>query len=55
MKKPRIAAQLYTIRDFTKTPDDLDRSMKRIKEIGYNRYRYGNRADGTSTSKRYYG
>ena len=36
MKKPRIAAQLYTIRDVTKTPDDLDRSMKRIKEIGYN-------------------
>lgn len=35
MQKPKIAAQLYTIRDFTKTPDDLDRSMKRIKEIGY--------------------
>lgn len=36
MKIPQIAAQLYTIRDFTKTPDDLDKSMKKIKDIGYN-------------------
>ncbi len=36
MKKPLVAAQLYTIRDFTKTPEDLDKSMERLKTIGYN-------------------
>jgi sugar phosphate isomerase/epimerase len=35
MRKPLVAAQLYTIRDFTKTPADLDKSMERIKSIGY--------------------
>lgn len=36
MSKPRVGAQLYTIRQFTKTPEDIAASMKKIKEIGYN-------------------
>lgn len=36
MKKPIVAAQLYTVRDFIKTPEDMDKSMERIKGIGYN-------------------
>ncbi len=32
----KLAAQLYTIRDFTKTPEDIRASLKKIKEIGYN-------------------
>ncbi|MFC1582039.1 sugar phosphate isomerase/epimerase family protein [Planctomycetota bacterium] len=30
-----LAAQLYTIRDFMKTPADLAESLKKVKEIGY--------------------
>lgn len=36
MGMPTIAAQLYTIRDYTKTPEDIAKSMKKIKKIGYN-------------------
>lgn len=36
MKKPVVAAQLYTVREFTKTPEELDKSMGRLKSIGYN-------------------
>ncbi|GMA61120.1 sugar phosphate isomerase/epimerase family protein [Alicyclobacillus fastidiosus] len=32
----KIAAQLYTIRDFLKTPSDILASLQRVKEIGYN-------------------
>ena len=32
----KIAAQLYTVRDFTKTPRDIAASLKKIKQIGYN-------------------
>ncbi len=32
---PVLAAQLYTIRDHTKTAEDFAASMKKIKEIGY--------------------
>jgi len=35
MAKTMIAAQLYTIRDFMKTPDDMAKSLKKIKGIGY--------------------
>lgn len=35
MQKPVLAAQLYTIRDYTKTVDDFAASMKKIAEIGY--------------------
>lgn len=31
----KIAAQLYTIRDFTKTPRDIAASLKKIKQLGY--------------------
>lgn len=35
MSKPVLAAQLYTVREFTKTLDDFAASMKKIKDIGY--------------------
>ncbi|OMF28650.1 xylose isomerase [Paenibacillus sp. FSL H8-0548] len=31
----RIAAQLYTLRDFLKTPEDIASSLKKVKQIGY--------------------
>ena len=31
----RIGAQFYTIRDFIKTEKDLDESLKKLKDIGY--------------------
>ena len=34
-RKPVIAAQLYTLRDFLKTPEDIAKTMKRVKKIGY--------------------
>ena len=36
MEKPIVAAQLFTIRDYTKTAGDFAKSMKKIKEMGYN-------------------
>lgn len=30
-----IAAQLYTLRDFTKTPADIARTLARVRKIGY--------------------
>ena len=35
MSHPKLAAQLYTIRDFTKTLENFHDSMKKIREIGY--------------------
>lgn len=35
MNDPKIAAQLYTIREFLKTPVDIVNSLRRVKEIGY--------------------
>lgn len=35
MNQPVLAAQLYTIRDFTKTAPEFAASMKKIKDIGY--------------------
>lgn len=35
MDKSFIAAQLYTLRDFLKTPGDIEKTMKKVKEIGY--------------------
>ena len=35
MKIAQVAAQLYTIRDFLKTPADIAASMKKIRKIGY--------------------
>ena len=31
----KIGAQFYTIRDYCKTPSDLDESMKKVADIGY--------------------
>jgi sugar phosphate isomerase/epimerase len=31
----RIAAQLYTVRDFTRTPAELARTLRRVREVGY--------------------
>ena len=30
-----IAAQLYTLREFTKTPGDIAQTLKKVKEMGY--------------------
>lgn len=35
MAKSVIAAQLYTLRDFTKTPADIAKTLKKVREIGY--------------------
>jgi len=35
MKRHQIAAQLYSIRDFIQTPQDIATSMKKIRAIGY--------------------
>ena len=35
MTKPVLAAQLYTVRDFTKTAADLATSLKKVADIGY--------------------
>ena len=34
-KKPVIAAQLYTLRDFLKTPAEVAKTMAKVKKIGY--------------------
>ncbi|QGQ98086.1 sugar phosphate isomerase/epimerase [Paenibacillus psychroresistens] len=35
MKKTQIAAQLYTVRDFCKTAEELEASLNKIKQLGY--------------------
>lgn len=35
MKIHQIAAQVYTVREFLKTPSDIARSFKKLREIGY--------------------
>lgn len=35
MKIEQVAAQTYTIREFTKTPGEIRRSLRKLKEIGY--------------------
>jgi sugar phosphate isomerase/epimerase len=35
MPASQIAAQLYTLRDFTKTPADIAKTLRRVKQIGY--------------------
>jgi sugar phosphate isomerase/epimerase len=35
MKLNQVALQLYTLRDFLKTPTDIASSLKRVREIGY--------------------
>jgi len=33
--KSQIAAQLYTLREFTKTPKDIAKTLGRVKKLGY--------------------
>jgi sugar phosphate isomerase/epimerase len=35
MKENQIVAQLYTVRDYLKTPEDIAASMKKLSKIGY--------------------
>ncbi len=35
MSHPKLAAQLYTIRDYTKTTEDFRASIKKVADIGY--------------------
>ncbi len=35
MSKPMIAAQLYTVREHMRTPDQIATGLRKIKEIGY--------------------
>jgi sugar phosphate isomerase/epimerase len=35
MEQSRLAAQLYTVREFTQTAEDFAASMKKIRDIGY--------------------
>jgi len=35
MSKPVLAAQLYTVREFTQSAAELSASLKKVKEIGY--------------------
>lgn len=36
MDKMTLAAQLYTLREHLKTPEDIKKSLKRVKQMGYN-------------------
>lgn len=36
MNKMNITAQLYTVKEFTKTPKDIEETLKKVKRIGYN-------------------
>ena len=40
MDKKRIAAQMYTVRAFLKTPEDIAKSMKMVKDMGYDAIQY---------------
>ena len=42
MNYPKIAAQMYTVRDFCKTPDGIRESLKKIKEAGYDAVQVSN-------------
>ena len=35
MPTSQIAAQLYTVRDYTKTPADIAQTLKKVKQLGY--------------------
>lgn len=35
MSQAGIAAQMYTVREFTKTPEGLAESLRKVKELGY--------------------
>lgn len=35
MANTQVAAQMYTLREFSKTPADLERTLRKVKAIGY--------------------
>ena len=35
MESKVIAAQLYTLRDYLKTPEDIEKTLRKVKDIGY--------------------
>lgn len=35
MDTSKVVAQLYTVRKFTQTPEDVEKTFKKVKEIGY--------------------
>lgn len=35
MATPKVAVQLYTLRNFLKTPKDIEQTLKKVKKIGY--------------------
>lgn len=35
MAEPVLAAQLYTVRQFTQTPKDIAQTLKKVRDIGY--------------------
>ena len=35
MLKPRVGAQLYTLRDYLKTPPEITATLRKVKAIGY--------------------
>jgi len=35
MKMTQVAAQLYTLRDYLKTPDEIAVTLKKVRQIGY--------------------
>ncbi|NQU41801.1 sugar phosphate isomerase/epimerase [bacterium] len=35
MAKPALGAQLYTVREFCKTIDDIEKTLEKVREIGY--------------------
>src|SRR5688572_23043891 len=35
MPDTSLAAQLYTLREFLKTPEDIARTLPRVRELGY--------------------
>ena len=36
MKRNEIGAQLYTLRDYLKTPDEMVKTLRKVKDIGFN-------------------
>lgn len=35
MELKQVAAQLYTVREFTKTPEDVKETLRKVRKIGY--------------------
>ena len=40
MPEIRVAAQLYTLRDMLRTPEEIASTLKKVKEIGYDAVSY---------------